>query len=174
MALKVPSPEDATKRAAYIADLRTFADFLDRNSWAPLPHYPQVQVDLEAPDVWDGGLAGLARLRQIAANFGEKPDEHTDDRTSVMHRFGVIEYKVITWHRSGRPVEGGEREAELKRLRARVAELEATTDPDATGLAYSRTDSEADDPTPVSPARVPLHTGSVVDGGELITDKAAQ
>lgn len=42
---------------------------------------------------------------------------------------------------------------------------------DFTGLTFSR---EPDDPTPVSPARVPLHTGSVVDGGELITDKAVQ
>ena len=66
------------------------------------------------------------------------------------------------------------REVELKELRQRVAELEATTDPDSTGLAYTRADSEPDDPTPVSPARVPLHTGSVVDGGELITDKAVQ
>jgi hypothetical protein len=38
---------------------------------------------------------------------------------------------------------------------------------DESGLAYSR---EADDPTPISPARVPLHTGSVVDGGQLVTD----
>ena len=45
---------------------------------------------------------------------------------------------------------------------------------DFTGLTYTRADSDADDPTPVSPARVPLHTGSVVDGGELITDKAVQ
>jgi hypothetical protein len=41
---------------------------------------------------------------------------------------------------------------------------------DALGFAYTRADSDADDPTPVSPARVPLHTGSVVDGGVLVTD----
>lgn len=35
------------------------------------------------------------------------------------------------------------------------------------GHGFSR---EADDPTPVSPARVPLHTGSVVEGDELIVD----
>jgi hypothetical protein len=42
--------------------------------------------------------------------------------------------------------------------------LDAVAD---TGHGYSR---EADDPTPVSPARVPLHTGAVVDGDELIVD----
>ncbi len=37
---------------------------------------------------------------------------------------------------------------------------------DPTGLTYSR---EADDPTPVSPARGgPVHTGVLVDGGELV------
>lgn len=33
------------------------------------------------------------------------------------------------------------------------------------GLDYSRADSEPDDPTPVSPARAPLHVGVVEDGG---------
>jgi hypothetical protein len=38
---------------------------------------------------------------------------------------------------------------------------------DDTGLHYSR---EADDPTPVSPARAPSHVGSVIEGNELIVD----
>lgn len=46
-------------------------------------------------------------------------------------------------------------------------------DPDPTGLAYSRAD-DADDPTPVSPARVPLHTGGVVDGGRLVDETPAE
>jgi hypothetical protein len=36
---------------------------------------------------------------------------------------------------------------------------------DRTGMAYSRADDEPDDPRPVSPARVPLHTGGMTDGG---------
>jgi hypothetical protein len=36
---------------------------------------------------------------------------------------------------------------------------------DATGLGYSRSDDAADDPTPVSPARVPLHTGAMTERG---------
>lgn len=47
-----------------------------------------------------------------------------------------------------------EREAELEKLRAEVAELRAAAD--ASGLNFSR---EADDPTPVSPARGPLQVG---------------
>jgi hypothetical protein len=38
------------------------------------------------------------------------------------------------------------------------------------GFSYTRADSDDDDPTPISPARVPLHTGSVVDGAGLIVD----
>lgn len=43
-------------------------------------------------------------------------------------------------------------------------------EPVDTGLGYSR---EADDPTPVSPARVPLLTGAVVDGNALVVDEPA-
>lgn len=35
---------------------------------------------------------------------------------------------------------------------------------DPTGLGYSR-ETDADDPTPVSPARVPLHTGAMTERG---------
>ena len=41
---------------------------------------------------------------------------------------------------------------------------------DPTGLDYTLADSEPDDPTPVSPGRVPLHTGAVVDGGQLVDE----
>lgn len=52
------------------------------------------------------------------------------------------------------------RDVELEKLRAKVAELEK--------LTYSR---EADDPTPVSPARPPLHVGvREADGGELVDE----
>jgi hypothetical protein len=50
--------------------------------------------------------------------------------------------------------------AELRRVADR---LEALGDP--TGLAYSRADDEPDDPTPVSPARAPMHVGVMDDGG---------
>jgi hypothetical protein len=90
------------------------------------------------------------------------------------------------------------REAQLEKLRAEVAELRAAAGQsgfvdgpcedsdcpnaswphsassdlvdDPTGMGYSR---EADDPTPVSPARMPLHTGGMVGpvgGGELVDE----
>jgi len=54
---------------------------------------------------------------------------------------------------------------------AKEPEPEPAADP--TGLDYGRGDTEADDPTPVSPARVPMHTGGVVDGGELVDETPA-
>jgi hypothetical protein len=69
-----------------------------------------------------------------------------------------------------------EREAELATLRAEVAALRAaaalTPDADPTGLDYTRADSDEDDPTPVSPARVPLHVGRV-DSQLAADDQAA-
>lgn len=41
------------------------------------------------------------------------------------------------------------------------------------GMSYTRADTEADDPTPVSPARVEPHFGGVVDGGQLVDETEA-
>lgn len=53
------------------------------------------------------------------------------------------------------------------------SQKKAEADLKASGLDYTRADTEADDPTPVSPARVPLLTGSVVEGDELVVDDAS-
>lgn len=45
------------------------------------------------------------------------------------------------------------------------AELLVIPAADPSGLSYSRAVDEPDDPTPVSPARVPLHTGAMTDCG---------
>jgi hypothetical protein len=42
-------------------------------------------------------------------------------------------------------------------------------DADPTGLGYSR-EAEPDDNRPVSPDRVPLHTGAMVDGNQLVDE----
>lgn len=58
------------------------------------------------------------------------------------------------------------RDAELAQLRAEVETLRAQVAADATGLLYTRADSdEADDPTPVSRG---LHVVAVTDGGRLV------
>jgi hypothetical protein len=147
----------------FAAGLRQFADWLEERLWLPTRRpgsdYQQparIQIDLHEH-------MDFEKVRDIADRLGVKTDERLDDRTSVEVRVGSVDYEVIAWHRGGRP---DEREAEIEKLRARIAELEATTD---TGHGFSR---EADDPTPVSPARVPLHTGSVVEGDELVVDPA--
>lgn len=48
-------------------------------------------------------------------------------------------------------------------LQVHIADANA----DPTGLGFNR---EADDPTPVSPARVPLHEGAIVDGNQLVDE----
>jgi hypothetical protein len=45
---------------------------------------------------------------------------------------------------------------------------------DPIGLDYSRADDAPDDPTPVSPARVPLHTGAMTDCGLVDETSAAE
>ena len=76
-----------------------------------------------------------------------------------------------------------EKEAELEKLRAEVAELRAAAAPTtpagtgpltSNGYDYTRADTDADDPTPVSPARVPLHTGAMTDAGLVDETDARQ
>ena len=84
-------------------------------------------------------------------------------------RRGRIEVRI--YQAVADPAEVDPRE-EIARLRAENARLRAALPADPTGLAYSRAD-EADDPTPVSPARVPLHTGAVTDEG-LVEELAVE
>jgi len=118
--------------------------------------------------------ASLAEVREIADELGVKTDEHLDDRTRLVFKVGRVEYELLTWHPDGRPGEPDERDAKIEQLTAELAALRAAAalqpDADPSGLGYSR---EADDPTPVSPARVPLHTGGVVDGGQLVDETDA-
>jgi len=171
----IVQPDDAAKRAAKIAAIRNLADWLTDNPAAPVP-----TLDLHRHLGNNDGTEAenLATVRSLAVSLGVDADEELDDRTVLRVRVNEhVWYELFAWHKSGRDALG-----ELERLRAEVAELRsgaASTKPDATGLGYSRTDGEPDDPTPVSPARVPLHTGGMVgplDGGELVdeTEPAAE
>jgi hypothetical protein len=151
----VTQTEGQQQAAEFAAGLIEFADWLEQHPWLPTRRpgsdYQQparIQVDLH--DHMD-----FEQVREFADRLGVKTHEHLDDRTSVEVHVGSVEYTVIAWHRGGRPAE---RDAELASLRARIAELEAATD---VGLGYSR--EEADDPRPVSPARVPSHA-AMLDG----------
>lgn len=51
-----------------------------------------------------------------------------------------------------------------------LADARIPVEPVDVGLTYTRADTD-EDPSPVSPARVPLHTGGVIDGGSLVIDQ---
>lgn len=158
------------ERAKGIADIRAFADWLEANPGLPLSRL-DMQVSpgsLEALphlDVWDSGAEGRAELRRWADIMGE-PVRDGADRTDVTKRFGGVEYRAIAWHKDGRS-DGPICTPERRLDHGHTVACGPMADP--TGLAYTRADTE-DDPTPVSPARVPLHTGAVVDGGELVDE----
>lgn len=156
-------------RARRIANIRQLADWLEANPDLPAPNHLYGGHQMADPGFRDGISAaeGLARVRAFAAKHGVKADESGRDRTKASVSFGIAEYSLLTWHKNGRPGQLDEREAELERLRAEVAALRSNV-----GLDYSR---EADDPTPVSPARGGApHVGAVVDGGQLVDETKSE
>lgn len=139
---RLAEAREQAERAEKIADIRAFADFLEANPWAPLESLRMQWSPDPHGDVWNAGYRGIAELRKLAAQLGVSVDESCDDRMQAAREFGPVEYRLIAWHKDGRP-------AEPQR-------------DDPTGLLYQR---PADDPTPVSPARGELHTGAVTDDG---------
>jgi hypothetical protein len=179
---------EAADRARFAAGLREFADWIGANGWAPVGwdgcgfQHARVQVDLHGSDE-DATAATVSRIRDLADRLGVKTQE-LDDRTDASVVIGAVSYSVIAWHRNGRPAEPNRcvaslhitaQTADARCFRCGAAGVVAAYEPaaDPTGLAYSRADDEADDPTPVSPARVPLHTGGVVDGVGLVDETDA-
>src|SRR6478609_10431907 len=169
------------ERAKFVDGLREFADWLTENPWAPTMRdggyfqHARLQINFHGPDGdHDATADTIARVRELADRLGVKVDESLTDRTDASIEIGSVSYSVIAWHRNGRP---DPRDAELAALRARVAELESSTDRPDGGFDYSRDLTEPDDPTPVSPGRVPLSIGAVVADGlvpELIADAPAE
>ena len=152
------------ERDRFISGLHEFADWLGENPWAPTMRdngyfqHARFQIDLHGEND-DATTETIDRVRAFAELLGVKVDESLDDRTDVSVEIGAVAYSVIAWHKGGRPAEPEP-----------VRELTEAVAADPTGLTYSR---EADDPTPVSPARG-WHGGSVVDGGELVDETPAE
>ena len=174
---------EQAERAQKIADIRALADFLDANPAVPAPDSVHAQASPgRHGDVWNSGAEGIAEVRRVAEIFCEKVRQD-DERTEVVKRFGGFDYTFIAWHKDGRPAEPDTlSDAELDEVLADAnrdiaaalddvvdteAGLRAITDP--TGLSYSR---EADDPTPVSGARVVPHVGGVTEAG-LVDETAS-
>lgn len=133
---------EQAERAQKISDIRALAAWLEANPWAPMPNYYDANAHLDARH--PGGPSeteAYAKVREVADRLGVQVEERLDDRTTVSKAFGPVTYQVIAWHADGRP---------------------AKPEPaDPTGQLYSR---EADDPTPVSPARGPLHVAAALSG----------
>lgn len=96
--------------------------------------------------------AGIDTVRAVAEHLGVEV-ESSEDKTDADVEIGCVEYSVIAWHRKPKP----------------------DADADPSGLGYSR---EADDPTPVSPARG-LNIGAPLsriaeDGHKLDAETAPQ
>jgi hypothetical protein len=127
---EVPVESATDDRAKLIAGLHEFANWLEANPWAPIARTSgylanvRFQVDLHGPGEIgaDADVATVDGVRRIADQLGVKADEHLDDRTDVSIEIGSVSYSVIAWHKKGRPAE---RDAELERLRAENARLQA-------------------------------------------------
>lgn len=142
---------EQAERAQKISDIRALAAWLEANPWAPMPNYYDANAHLDARH--PGGPSeteAYAKVREVADRLGVQVEERLDDRTTVSKAFGPVTYQVIAWHADGRP---------------------ADPEPvDPTGQLYSR---EADDPTPVSGARVEPHVGGMTEGG-LVDETPAE
>jgi hypothetical protein len=100
---------EQAKRSQKVADIRAFADWLEANPAVPAPW--QVEAD-EHLSTGDGTEAErLAKVRQVAAMLGVEADERLSDRTEVEFKpSDFVKYRLIAWHRGGRPVEAVEGE----------------------------------------------------------------
>jgi len=155
------------ERAQRIADIRALADFLEDNPSLPAPEFTAAQGSPGCDgDVWNSGAKGIAEVRRVAEIFGEQVEED-DERTQVVKRFGDFTYTYIAWHKDGRPAEPAPEPLVIPHAHEQCeteADHAAYVVADPTGLAYSRADDAAEDPTPPG-VRQPLHTGAVTDGG---------
>lgn len=183
MGILVERPTD--ERAARIAEIRQLADWLERNPWVPMPYGIDAWQQVGNEEIRDdlSPAAGLHLVREVADRIGVEADESAHDHTEVRIKFGKrTEYKLLSWHKAGRPGAVDPRDAELERLRAENAALKS-----AAGFGYSRDmgDEEPTLPVPVSPGRglhaidavsgiaksgKREHEPELVDGGKLVDE----
>lgn len=187
------------ERAKRVANIRAFADWLEANPAVPAPWgmsaYEHWHVGENAPDV----ATGIARLRSLADQLGVKVDESRSENTDFTVPFGDVEYRLIFWHKDGRPVAtkpepvaeahpSWPTEQELKPWEtlapaaAALAESVKRIDPDSSmeahydaeadpiGLNYGRGDEGESTPLPAS-RRFDPHTGGMTADG-LVDDDA--
>lgn len=178
--LNLPPDEQPDHFAEIAASLYRIADDIVTLTGSGLP-VPSVQLSIQpggrgdddptarAVDAVTSALLGHPGQLQLMTS-GDVYHYNNGDSTE---RVGAVDVRVMysvstEWAlKRKQAAELAEREVELEKLRAEVAELRAAQ----SGFGYSR---EADDPTPVSPGRMPLHTGGVIDGGALVDETEAE
>lgn len=165
-------PDQSPTFASLAADLRAIADVFEKAPHVALSSNPWVKFDIQPDGTDEQIIERTDAIGQLLFGKNGEPKQMGGNNYhyKVDGKVGLIEvglYDAISVEtvRAREVAAGGlaAEEAELARLRAEAAKLAARI-----ALAYSR---EADDPTPVSPARGgPVHTGAVVAGGELVDE----
>jgi hypothetical protein len=179
----VTPTEAQAKPATYdetVAELRRIADALETLGTLPPGEgnpWLSLSILLDTPEGVDA--AALALLGKPATTSKNGDTWYRALNGSPMFGSGHLAVQTTV-------PEPDERDIELTKLRARIAELEASGDRPTSGLpiisavlptthdlgfGYSR--EAEDDPTPVSPARGPLRIGAVVDSGLVDETPAA-
>jgi hypothetical protein len=161
------------ERVNRIADIRRLADWLEDNSWAPMPNSFDGSVHLDERHLGGPGVAeSYAKVCEISDRLGIELEKRLGDRTVLRVPFGRAEYSVIAWHPGGRPadpelrpdfVDGPCVDSDCPNASWPHLASSDLADPDPTGLAYSRAD-DGDEPQPVA-AREPMHTGGLTEAG---------
>jgi hypothetical protein len=111
----------------------------------------------------------IAAVDAVAYALLGKPsaDQRMHDGTFHRSAYGTRGPVTVQIYTSVADPDAVDPEMELARLRAENERLRGALG----GLAYSR---EPDDPTPVSPARVPAHTGGMTEDGLIDETEAEQ
>jgi hypothetical protein len=99
------------ERAAKIADIRAFADWLEANPDVPMPYGIGGQADFTQ----NATAADLSAMDAFAKKYGAEVYRHLNEHTSARIKIGSVGYALIAWHKDGRP---GEPDAEATKSRA--------------------------------------------------------
>jgi hypothetical protein len=159
------------------AELRRIADQFAYIAGAELPEPRYVHLHIQPGGKTDDEV--IDAVDAFGLVLGGKPGEVRPMSSGNYHYETQVQrgpvvfkaYREISAERAARIGSDAvlaEKEAELTRLRVEVEKLRA----ERSGLSYTRAD-DADDPTPVSGARIAPHTGGLTDGG-LVDETAGE
>ncbi len=145
---EIAAATKAAERVAFIAEMRTFADWLEQRPWLPVPDLGvEVMVHLY-------GEGSIELVKTVAERLGTEVDV-SDIKTDVDAQVGgSSQYSLIAWHRP--------------------SAVQPDADPAALGDSYDRSQGADADvtPVPVGARRYPPHYAGMVGDGELVDETA--